>query len=244
MTSTEAWLEGVADERGRVVVDGLPPGTPVRVRAELPGAGATRPAPVAWPASERWRVALVLAAGALVFGLGVVAGMGRRWSWTGFGEQDTLWGWVQLVAQPVALAMLPIGLLAGDRLRRPLVWAGLVLVGFLALCSAGGYGLHWHWTGLRNVHLWDWLVVGLFPLVLLFMPSWLHRSRRLGRPAALAIAAGLIAFAVCVIGGYRWGWRWTGFTGNTLRDWLRLLFAPFLVPAAATWVQARWSPGP
>jgi hypothetical protein len=37
-------------------------------------------------------------------------------------------------------------------------------------------------------------------------------------------------FAVVAIGGYVWKWGWTGFEGNTLWDWLHLLFLPVVVP--------------
>ena len=33
-----------------------------------------------------------------------------------------------------------------------------------------------------------------------------------------------------VIAGYTVPWAWTGFTGNTLWDWLHLLLLPLLVP--------------
>jgi len=39
--------------------------------------------------------------------------------------------------------------------------------------------------------------------------------------------------AALVLGGYLGPWPWTGFTGNTLWDWLNLLFLPLLVPAIA-----------
>ena len=48
---------------------------------------------------------------------------------------------------------------------------------------------------------------------------------------------------VLIIGGYDWGWTWTGFTGNTFRDWLDLMIAPFLIPAAAKIVHAYHTSG-
>jgi hypothetical protein len=47
------------------------------------------------------------------------------------------------------------------------------------------------------------------------------------------------AFIVVVIGGYRLHWAWTGFEGNTFRDWLSLLIVPFLLPASLAWFAAR-----
>jgi hypothetical protein len=34
---------------------------------------------------------------------------------------------------------------------------------------------------------------------------------------------------------------WTGFTGNTFRDWLSLMIAPFLLPAACRWFHIHWA---
>jgi hypothetical protein len=34
-----------------------------------------------------------------------------------------------------------------------------------------------------------------------------------------------------VIGGYALRWRYTGYPGDTLRDWLQLLLLPLMVPA-------------
>jgi hypothetical protein len=37
-------------------------------------------------------------------------------------------------------------------------------------------------------------------------------------------------FLGLVLAGYLAKWRWTGFTGNTVWDWLHLLLLPLLVP--------------
>jgi hypothetical protein len=34
-------------------------------------------------------------------------------------------------------------------------------------------------------------------------------------------------------------WAWTGFEGNTMRDWLQLLVVPFVLPATLAWFAAR-----
>jgi hypothetical protein len=44
------------------------------------------------------------------------------------------------------------------------------------------------------------------------------------------VLAGALVFAVIVVCGYVVPWRWTGFTGNTLWDWLHLVLLPLLVP--------------
>lgn len=46
-------------------------------------------------------------------------------------------------------------------------------------------------------------------------------------------AVGLIVLAVfvaLVLAGYLVPWKWTGFTGNTAWDWIKLLLLPVLVP--------------
>ena len=40
-------------------------------------------------------------------------------------------------------------------------------------------------------------------------------------------------FLALVLAGYLAHWRWTGFTGNTVWDWLHLLLLPLLVPASS-----------
>ena len=43
--------------------------------------------------------------------------------------------------------------------------------------------------------------------------------------------AGLLIIAA--IGGYAFGWSWTGFHGNTLWDWMNLLFTPVAIGVAS-----------
>ncbi|MDX6579612.1 MAG: hypothetical protein QOJ47_1161, partial [Gaiellales bacterium] len=45
--------------------------------------------------------------------------------------------------------------------------------------------------------------------------------------AVLALAALALAFGVVIVGGYTYDWRFTGFPGKTLWDWLDLLVLPF-----------------
>jgi hypothetical protein len=49
---------------------------------------------------------------------------------------------------------------------------------------------------------------------------------------ALLAAVALVGFAVMAVGGYFFGWSWTGFGGNTVWDWLSLLFTPVAVGMA------------
>jgi hypothetical protein len=44
----------------------------------------------------------------LVVAVALIASVGRRWPWAGFSGQDTLWRSLGLLAQSVALAVLPL----------------------------------------------------------------------------------------------------------------------------------------
>lgn len=107
------------------------------------------------------------------------------------------------------------------------------VVALLVLAAAAGMGgRSWRWTGFQdNRQLWDWLHLLLLPFVL----------ERLPRPTGAALAtlccAGL-AFALVVVAGYLVPWRWTGFTGNTLLDWVSLLIVPFALPVTIAVVLA------
>jgi hypothetical protein len=231
-----------ADLRSRVLADGgaeegsgaapSPPTARVPVVLVAPSGHRT------WTWG-RSRLAIAISALALVVGVALIASAGRRWSWTGFSGQDTLWSWLSLLAQPVALAVLPLELLTRDWSRRPWKMAAVLAAVLLTVTGFGGYVLGWSWTGLSGVELWDWLHVFLFPVVLVFLPSWAAQGAVLGPSGRALVAVGVVCFVTVVVGGYGFGWSWTGFAGNTFRDWLDLLIAPFLVPAACKFVHSR-----
>lgn len=225
------------DDKGRLVLDGLPPGATARVVLEdVRGAEGWTWTPIRRAAAVM--VVLMIAAVALF------ATVGRHWSWSGFSGQDTLWSWMSLLATPIALAILPLELLTRGWSRRPWKIAGAVVAVLLAVVAVGGYVLHWSWTGLSGIFLWDWLHLLLFPVVLVFLPAWAAQGAVLGRRGRMLALLGLASFVVTVVLGYSLKWSWTGFAGNTFRDWLDLLIAPFLVPAACKVFHARQSARP
>ena len=57
---------------------------------------------------------------------------------------------------------------------------------------------------------------------------------------ALLAAAALVGLALLAVGGYFFGWTWTGFSGNTVWDWLSLLITPVAIGAAT--ILARRAP--
>ena len=60
-----------------------------------------------------------------------------------------------------------------------------------------------------------------------------HRIRQI--PWMLLAVISLVILAVLAIGGYFLNWTWTGFSGNTLWDWLSLLLLPLALTAATIW---------
>ncbi len=231
-------VRAVLGEAGQLTPDAadmlsaLPPGTEVQIEVIEP---LERPPGALAHALMLGSVA-ACAAVVAIFAL-----LGGGWSWTGFRGNGTLWSWLSLLMTPLAAAWLPIRLaLGGHRLpswwRR--LWSAVAVV--FALTIVLGYTLEWSWTGFGDEALWDWLHLLLFPIVLLALPEWFQRGAPFG-PVGLAIAVPtMLAWTLIIVGGYGWGWRWTGFTGNTFRDWLALLIAPFLLPAACRWFHVHW----
>ncbi len=108
----------------------------------------------------------------------------------------------------------------------------------------GGYGHHWPWTGIdgKTATLWDWLHLLLLPIAVVILPIWLSRRENLGHGHKAAGMTILATFVAVVLFGYLTPWTWTGFTGNTLWDWLGLLALPLavaLIPVIHE-VHARW----
>lgn len=239
MTPDHRPLEAMLDDAGNLVIPtaGLPlERAGLRLVMRSADVHAERPRRL----SARSELLVVALAAALVVGtIAVLAAHGRQWSWTGFATTTGLWNWLQMVAQPIALACFAVWLRSANRELR--VWritagAGALMLAILIL---GGYGWHWSWTGFSGKHLWDWLKLMLFPLVIVLLPEWVGRGEPFGTRAQAISALALVAFGVLVVGGYRWGWTWTGFTGNSFRDWLELMIAPFLLPISIKIVHAR-----
>jgi hypothetical protein len=103
-----------------------------------------------------------------------------------------------------------------------------MLVAFAALVLAG-YLVPWAWTGFTGNTLWDWLSLALLPLVLATAALWRPPPRWTARHTLLVTIGALVAL-VLVFAGYLVPWAWTGFTGNTAWDWIKLLLLPVLLP--------------
>jgi hypothetical protein len=67
-----------------------------------------------------------------------------------------------------------------------------------------------------------------------------RRDRSWSRPEtrAIALGGGAVALLVVLVGGYAYGWAWTGFADNNqLWDWLHLLLLPVALGTFPLWLK-------
>jgi hypothetical protein len=178
---------------------------------------------------RRARLATGAALAALVLALYLWAGYVEAWAWTGLSGDVALWDWLEAIALPVTVGLLPLVLLHRHRLRHAHAVAAVCAVVCFGCLVLAGYLVPWSWTGFTGNTLWDWLELALLPVVLATAGLWpsLAELRSWQRFVIGLAAAG---FAVVVLAGYLVPWSWTGFSDNTLWDWIKLLLLPVLVP--------------
>jgi hypothetical protein len=189
--------------------------------------------------------AVALAAAVVVVGWG---GYEQGWSWTGLTDNATLWAWLRLLALPLSLASLPLWLRSHRQMaatRSALLLGAAAVFGVVVLL---GYVLHWRWTGFAGNTLWDWLEVLLLPVVIATVQYW-TKERVVEARHRVLVAATVVAFAVFTVCAYLLPIGWSGFAGNTLWDWIRLLLIPVLmplvlVPAVTDWIGAGAAEAP
>jgi hypothetical protein len=171
-----------------------------------------------------------IAAGLVTFVVLVIGGYVFDWAWTGFGDNDTLWDWLNLLLLPFIIATVPIWLEHGEyldaRVRRIIIG---VVAGFAALVVAG-YAVPLAWTGFTGNTLWDWLGLIMLPFVIATIRLWSELRPRLSQRHFVIAAMEISVLVAVVLAGYLVPWEWTGFTGNTLWDWIQLLLVPILLP--------------
>ena len=83
----------------------------------------------------------------------------------------------------------------------------------------------------------------LLPMAVAVLPIWASREARLDRRVKAAALAVVGVFVLVVLAGYLIPWRWTGFVGNNLWDWLNLVALPVavaLIPVARE-LRRDWS---
>jgi len=124
----------------------------------------------------------------------------------------------------------------GPDRRATLVAATTALA--LAIVLWGGYVRHWRWTGFdANDTVWDWLELALLPAAVASLPVWLHHRPLLHPRGRHALAAAAVALATLVAAGYLVPLAWTGFPGNTLWDWLKLVALPVVLVFLGPWTE-------
>jgi hypothetical protein len=167
--------------------------------------------------------------GLVCFGVYAWGGYAEDWAWTGLSKDVKLWDWLEALALPVTVGLVPVFLIHRERLHpRHKSAAAAVLVGFVVLVLAG-YLVPWTWTGFTGNTLWDWLSLALLPIVIATSTLW-HLPRAWTSRHRSLVGAGAGLAVLLVLAGYLVPWDWTGFVGNTGWDWLKLLLLPVLVP--------------
>ena len=175
------------------------------------------------------RVVAIVSAVLALLALLLLGGYGLGWRWTGMSSRVTLWDWLEALALPVAVASVPILLRHRRRLtRRHHSMLALVLALFGALVTVG-YLVPLGWTGFSGNTLWNWLELLVLPVAVATATLWPDPRSWDARPRLMA-AGGVGVFLVLVTCGYLVPWRWTGFSGNTMWDWTKLLLVPLLIP--------------
>jgi hypothetical protein len=165
----------------------------------------------------------------------------RGWQWTGFRANDQLWNWLKLLLLPVVVGTIPLWIQQGKHINRAWrVTFGLAVVAFTGFVAAG-YLIPLKWTGFPGTTLWSWWGLILLPVAVTTLMAWPSAGRSLGAHHKAGIALLVTGWVITVIVGYALRWSWTGYQGNTLWDWLKLLLLPLIIPtillpAMTTWI--------
>jgi hypothetical protein len=177
------------------------------------------------------RRTLLAWAGVAVLAVVVWGGYGHHWPWTGInGGTATLWDWLHLLLLPLAAATLPTWFRHDTRLHPRAKRIAITALALFSLVVVLGYTVPWRWTGFRGNTVWDWFNLVFLPLVLVLIPWFVELRHDWQARHTVMTGVGLAIFLAFVLGGYLASWTWTGFTGNTLWNWMQLLFLPLLVP--------------
>lgn len=175
-------------------------------------------------------VIAVLGVVVIAFAVTLYGGYGPdEWTWTGY-QDAQLWDWLHVLLLPIAFVLVAV-LVRAEELGawRPVI--GLTCLGLFIALVVAGYTIPWDWTGFVGNTVWDWLELVLLPLTLAILAAYHFDARSEVRAHhVVLIGAFVVAITVLAIGGYTQGWDWTGFEGNTLFDWLELLFLPVVIP--------------
>ena len=173
--------------------------------------------------------AVVIGAIALAAVVLIIGGYAFNWAWTGFATNNQLWDWMRLLLLPVAFGTFGLWLRYSEYVsparRRAM---GVAVLAFAVLVIVG-YTEPLTWTGFRGQKLWNWLTLILLPITLVTIRTWPKSGRDVRRWHVVVAVVLVTGFIVTIIGGYAANWKWTGYKGNTLWDWLLLVLAPLAV---------------
>jgi hypothetical protein len=178
----------------------------------------------------------------------LVGGYAGPWKWTGFEANGQVWDWLNLLLLPVVLGTIPLWILDREYIGtgRRLIY-GAFIVAFTIFVTAG-YLVPISWTGFNSQKLWNWIELLVLPAALASTAALTGRGiryqGRLLRPYEGGMVIALVAgWIVTVIGGYALHWTWTGYSGNTLWDWLQMLLVPLVFPAILLPFLLKWISG-
>ena len=179
---------------------------------------------------SRTRVLAILGAVvAIAFAITLYGGYGPGdWTWTGYKGAE-LWDWLHVLLLPIAFGLVAL-LVRADHLGGWRAVIGLACLGLFVAVVVAGYTIPWGWTGFVGNTVWDWLGLVLLPLTLSILAALEFDVRSVKTSHLVFITAFVVVITILAIGGYTAGWDWTGFEGNTLFDWLKLLFLPVVIP--------------
>ncbi len=119
-----------------------------------------------------------------------------------------------------------------DRHRRNRWIAGIAAVAIAAFAVIlwGGYTQGWAWTGVSDQDtLWHWMQLLMVPIAFAALPVVLREHQAMRVERKLLMVGVAVAFVAFVVVSYVVPLDWTGFTGNTLWDWLSLLLLPIAI---------------
>jgi hypothetical protein len=178
----------------------------------------------------------------------LVGGYAGPWKWTGFEENGQVWDWLSLLLLPVVLGTIPLWIQDREYIGtgRRIIYAA-VIVAFTGFAIAG-YLVPISWTGFSGQRLWNWMELLVLPGALAMTAALTSRGiryqGRLLRPYERGMVIALVAgWIVTVIGGYALQWTWTGYSGNTLWEWLQMLLEPLVFPTILLPFLLKWVSG-
>jgi hypothetical protein len=118
----------------------------------------------------------------------------------------------------------------------------LAIVAF-AVFVVVGYLVPLRWTGFPGNTLWDWFELIVLPAALISARAWPAAGRPVRTYHKAIVATLACAWITTLFGGYDAHWRWTGYQGNTLWDWLALLLLPLVFPTIVLPAMLGWITG-